>query len=60
MNRFWVSFGYISSAFLVGMGIYNLIFNKELLPQIFLGIIVFMMVNRYKNIFKFCQTKDGV
>jgi len=50
MNRFWVSFGYISSAFLIGMGIYNLIYNKELLPQIFLGIIVFMMVNRYKNI----------
>ena len=50
MNRFWISLGYISSAALIGMGIYNLIVNKELLPQIFLGIIVFMMVHRAKNI----------
>ena len=50
MSKFWIYLGYISSTVLIGMGIYNLIFNKELLPQIFLGIIVFMMVHRAKNI----------
>ena len=49
MSRFWMYIGYISSAFLTGMGIYRLFFHNEFLPQIFLGIIVFLMVNRAKK-----------
>jgi len=49
MIRFWISIGYISSAALIGMGIYRLLFYNEFLPQIFLGIIVFLMVSRAKK-----------
>ena len=50
MSKFWIYFGYISSAALIGMGIYRLVFDNELLPQIFLGIIVFLLVQRIKKI----------
>tara|TARA_Y100000996_G_scaffold410094_1_gene391869 strand:- start:1548 stop:1700 length:153 start_codon:yes stop_codon:yes gene_type:complete len=50
MNKVWLSIGYTSSAALFGMGIYNLIYHKELLPQIFLGVIIFLMVQRTKKL----------
>ncbi|MEC8680085.1 MAG: hypothetical protein VXY09_03035 [Bacteroidota bacterium] len=49
MSKFWMLFGYISAAALIGLGIYRLAFYNELLPQIFLGIIIFLLVIRIKN-----------
>ena len=50
MIRFWMYFGYISAAALIGLGIYRLVLYNELLPQIFLGIIIFLLVIRIKNL----------